>query len=131
MSGPAGVRAQAPRRAGPGETVWVFVSVVWPQRREEFLDFVREVNAPAARAVKPEAYATMRLLEPTQPNADGTWSFVWLMDPVLPGEDYELQPVLEGFYGPRLAAEHLRHWQEMQVGDQLFYEVTQTAPADW
>jgi hypothetical protein len=29
------------------------------------------------------------------------------------------------------AVEHLRHWREMHIGDQLFYEVVQTGPETW
>ncbi len=118
-------------RAQPGETVWVCVSIIKAERRDEFARFVREVKAPAVRAVRPAAHTTVRLLEPADPNADGTWSFVWIMDPALPGETYEMEPMFEEFYGHQKAVEHLRHWNEMHVGDQLFYEAAQTAPDAW
>jgi hypothetical protein len=118
-------------RALSGEIVWVCISIVKPDQREEFARFVREVKAPAVRAVKPGPHATVRLLEPVAPNADGTWSFIWLMDPVLPGETYEIEPLFEEYYGHQQAVEHLRHWREMHVGDQLFYESVQSAPDAW
>jgi hypothetical protein len=118
-------------RAQPGETVWVCVSIIKADRREEFARFVKEVKAPAVRAVRPAEQASIRFLEPVAPNADGTWSFVWLMDPALPGETYEIAPVFEEFYGHQKAVAHLRHWDEMHVGDQLFYESVQAAPEAW
>lgn len=123
--------AEAAVRARPGETVWVCISVVRPSMREEFLHFVRDVKAPAMRTVRPHAHASVRLLEPTAPNGDGTWSFIWLMDPAVPGEDFEMAPAFEEYYGPAKAAEYLREWESMHVGDQLFYEATQTAPPVW
>jgi hypothetical protein len=118
-------------RAQQGETVWICVSIVKADRRDEFARFVREVKAPAARAVRPDAHASVRFLEPSAPNADGTWSFLWLMDPALPGETYELGPMFEEFYGHQQAVTHLRHWDDMQVGDQLFYEAVQTGHHSW
>ena len=135
--GPATLSAEpepgsaAARRAEPGDTVWVCVSIVKADQREAFRRFIAEIKAPAVRAVNPGAHASVRLLEPTAPNADGTWSFVWLMDPTVPGEDYEMEPMFEEFYGHQKAVEHLRRWDDMHVGDQLFYEATQTATDLW
>ena len=123
--------ATAARHAAPGETVWICVSIVKADKREEFRRFVAEIKAPAVRAVKPEAHSSVRLLEPTAPNADGTWSFVWLIDPAVPGEDYETAPMLEEFYGHQKAVEYLRRWDEMHVGDQLLYETKQASAEDW
>jgi hypothetical protein len=113
-------------RAHPGETVWVCISVIKADKREAFLRHVREVKTPAVKAVRPEAHASVRLLEPSEASADGTWPFVWLMDPALPGEDYEMEPMYEAFYGSEKAKELLREWDDCHVGEQLFYAVTQT-----
>ena len=115
-------------RAHTGDRVWVCVSVIKAGRRDDFSRFVRETVGPAARAVTPEAHASVRFLEPLAPSADGTWSFVWLMDPVLPGEDYEVGPMLEAHYGMAKGGEHLKYWEDCHVGEQLFYEVRQ---AEW
>jgi hypothetical protein len=118
-------------RAQHGQTVWVCVSVIKADRRDEFSSFVREVLAPAARAVRPAEHASVRFLEPATPGADGTWSFVWLMDPALPGETYEVGPIFEDAYGHQKAVEYGKRWDDMHVGDQLFFEAVQTGPEAW
>jgi hypothetical protein len=50
------------------------------------------------------------------------------MDPVMPGEDYDTGAILEAFYGPAVAAEHMRHLDEMCAEEQSFHEMIQT---DW
>lgn len=118
-------------RAQHGQPVWVSVSVIKADRRDEFSRFVREVVAPAARAARPAEHASVRFLEPVAPGADGTWSFVWLMDPALPGATYEVQPILEAAYGHHKAVEYGKRWDDMHVGDQLFFEAVQTGPEVW
>ncbi len=116
------------RRAVTGEPVWVCVDRIKADRRDDYRRFLDEVKAPAVRGVRPEAHRSVRLLEPTSPNPDGTWSFVWLMDPALPGEDYDAAAMFTAFYGSEKAAEYLRLWEEFEVGEQVCFEMVQT---DW
>jgi hypothetical protein len=115
-------------RAAVGETVWVCVDRVKPDLRDEYRRFLFEVKAPAVRSVRPEAHGSVRLLEPAAPNPDGTWPFIWIMDPVMPGEDYDTAAILEAFYGPAVAAGHMRRLDEMCAEEQSFHEMIQT---DW
>ena len=121
----------AGRRARDGETVYVCISIIKPDQREEFARFVREVEAPAVQALRPRAHASVRLLEPAGPNADGSWSFVWLMDPVAPDEDYRLGPLFDEYFGHEKGRQHLRHWDDMHVGPQIVYETRQGADDGW
>lgn len=116
------------QRAAPGQAVWVCIDRIKPDRRDEFRRFLYEVKGPAVRAVRPEAHASVRLLEPAAPNPDGSWPFIWLMDPAVSGEDYETSAMFEAYYGPEKAAEHLRAWDGFCVEEQLFFEMVQ---ADW
>ena len=62
------------RRAVTGEPVRVCVDRIKADRRDDYRRFLDEVKAPAVRGVRPEAHRSVRLLEPTSPNPDGTWS---------------------------------------------------------
>jgi hypothetical protein len=115
-------------RAMPGQAVWVCVDRVKADRRDDYRRFLFDVKAPAVRAIRSEAHASVRLLEPSTPDPDGTWPFIWLMDPALPGEDYETAAMLEAFYGKERAIEYLRLWDEMCADEQVFFEMVQT---DW
>jgi hypothetical protein len=119
---------QKVQRAIPGQAVWVCIDRIRSDRRTEFRRFLFEVKLPAVRAIRPEAHASVRLLEPATPNPDGTWAFIWLMDPAVPGEDYETSAMFEAFYGAERAAEYDRRWADFSVDEQQFYEMVQT---DW
>jgi len=113
-------------RAAQGQPVLVSLSTIKPDKRDDFRRYIDEVKAPVVRATSPEAHASVRLLEPSQPNPDGTWTFVWIMDPVVEGEDYEMEPMYEAFYGPEHAQERLREWDECHACDQVCYELVQS-----
>ena len=114
------------QRAAQGQPVLVCVSTIKADKREEFRRYLEEVKGPAVRAIKPAVHSSVRLLEPSQPNADGTWTFVWLMDPMIEGEDYEEAPIYEAFYGPEQVAQRLRGWDECHATEQVCYELVQS-----
>jgi hypothetical protein len=116
------------KRAAPGQPVWVCIDRIKPERRDDFRQFLFEVKLPAVRAVRPEAHASVRLLEPAAPNPDGTWAFIWIMDPAIAGEDYDTEAMFAAFYGPETAADYMRRWEDFSVDEQQFYEMIQT---DW
>lgn len=116
------------QRAVPGQPVWVCIDRIKPERRDDFRRFLFEVKLPAVRAVRPGAHASVRLLEPATANPDGTWAFIWLMDPAMPGEDYDTSAMFATHYGPETAAELMRRWEDFSVEEQQFYETVQT---DW
>jgi hypothetical protein len=121
-----GVLAMELVRAARGESVLVCVSTIKADRRDDFRRYLDEVKGPAVQAVKPDVHASVRLLEPSQPNADGTWTFVWLMDPAIVGEDYEMEPMYEAFYGHDQVAERMREWDECHATEQVCYELVQS-----
>jgi hypothetical protein len=114
------------QRAAQGQPVLVCVSTIKADKRDDFRRYLDEVKGPAVRAIKPDVHASVRLLEPSQPNADGTWTFIWLMDPVVEGEDYEMEPMYEAFYGQAHVAERMREWDECHASEQVCYELVQS-----
>jgi hypothetical protein len=116
------------QRATPGQPVWVCIDCIKAERRDDFRRFLFEVKLPAVRAIRPEAHASVRLLEPATANPDGTWAFIWLMDPAMPGEDYDTSAMLTAFYGAEKGSEYMRQWEDFSVEEQQFYEMVQT---DW
>lgn len=114
------------QRAAQGQPVLVCVSTIKADKRDDFRHYLDEVKAPAVRAIKPDVHASVRLLEPSHPNADGTWTFIWLMDPVVEGEDYEMEPMYGAFYGQAHVAERMREWDECHASEQVCYELVQS-----
>jgi hypothetical protein len=90
-------------RAAEGDTVLVVLNHVKADKREQFEEALHGIGllwwkkkveklGPASQQVQ------VRALYPTEPNEDGTFTYVLLMDPVIPGVDYSLsiQDVEEG-----------------------------------
>jgi hypothetical protein len=114
------------RRAKQGERVWVRINNVRADKREQFEDFLENVLAPAAAQQLAPAYPMTRFLYPTEPNEDGSYTYVFLMDPVVEGVDYHIGRLLEQVYGKERTAELDKLWSECVIGQQSGYTLTQS-----
>jgi hypothetical protein len=96
--------------------VWVILNHVRPQKRAQFERFLHEVFWPGGRRVGQtdslvaRAIAQTRILHPAGPNADGTYTYAFMMDPRVPGADYDILALLKRAYP---AAEAERYVREM------------------
>jgi hypothetical protein len=101
----AGDRLLAPAGEA-GETVWVLLTPVRGDRREQFerlmehlwrvgLDFGERQDSVVLRT-----FRRTRMLRPTQPNPDGTYTYVFLPDPRISGAEYGLEPLLKRMLPP-------------------------------
>ena len=118
---------QGSGRAKQDETVWVLLNHVKADKLEVHRQFIFNVLMPAVRKVAPELIHTVRFLEPTQPNDDGTYTSVWLMDPVVAGVDYSYDTLLTQAYGAEQAAEYMKLVDEYEVSLQTRYELRQSS----
>ena len=100
--GPAG--QSSPARATAGDTVYLIEHFVRPERRAQFEEFVEQVLWPAfqrtasANPARAPLARQTRLLRPVAPNADGTFTFTFVLDPVVQGESYNVLDVLREAY---------------------------------
>ena len=107
---------RAPSRAAPGDTVLVVLSHVKPEMRAEWERQAREVwlaawqkwgeTEPTYRA----AAADIRILAPTAPDADGSFTYVVLADPHHPGMSYDARGSLAKLYPDGKVEELIRAW---------------------
>ena len=80
-------------RADEGELVWIILNHVKPDKREQFEEFMNIMNqifddlAKEGKLSADEAMVIkqMRLLHPTEANEDGSFTYVFLMDPWIEG----------------------------------------------
>ncbi len=83
-----------------GDTVWVILTPVRADRREEFERLMetlwRRGTSFGARedSVVLRTFLRTRLLRPVSPNPDGTYTYVFLPDPRVSGAQYELDSLL-------------------------------------
>jgi hypothetical protein len=113
-------------RAVEGEQMWVLLNQVKADRRQEFERFMYEFMMPIAAKTEPDVLNRTRILHPTQPNEDGTYTYIFLMDPVVAGGEYDIWKLLLKVYSPEQAEEHVKLWNESLASPQIGYVVTQS-----
>ena len=112
-------------RAHEGEDVWVLLNHIRAEKREAFEHFLHSILMPAAAHIQPDVYNKTRILHPSLPNKDGTYTYILLMDPVVLDGEYNIENILRGFYKPDVAMEYMKIWEEAQASPQIEYDMTQ------
>jgi hypothetical protein len=88
---------------------------------------VHQILLPAAEKAAPSTLRHTRFLRPAQQNEDGTYSSVFLMDPLVEGADYDILSLLEKAYGVEKAEEYIQLWTESLAGPQVGYDLVQSS----
>jgi hypothetical protein len=114
-------------RAVDGETVWVLLNHVKPDRRKEFERFMHEIIGKIGAQSESHVLNRTRILHPTEPNKDGSYTYIFLMDPVMPDGEYSFEKLLPLAYSPEEVKKLLPLFYDSLVSDQVGYVVTQTA----
>ncbi|SIT93533.1 hypothetical protein SAMN05444128_3054 [Pontibacter indicus] len=94
-----------------GDTVWVVINHVKPDKREQFERFVYEIFWPASSKLDEKAqraFKHTRVLNPVAPEEDGTYTYVFLMDPLISGEEYWIDGLLKKMYPTKQAEEYYK-----------------------
>lgn len=111
-------------QAAEGEEVWVIVNTVKADKREQFEKFMSEIFLPTLKNstgdIRKSVIAT-RLLMPTKANEDGTYHYLFLMDPLIKGNDYQFLPQLTRAYGEAKAREYQQMFEDTQAKPQVGY----------
>ncbi len=113
-------------RAHHGEKVWVVLNHIRAEKHNTFEHFLHTTLMPAVANVHPETYNQIRVLHPSEPNDDGTFTYIFLMDPVLPGGIYEISRILHEYYKSELANEYMKIWEEALAAPQVENELIQS-----
>jgi len=115
-------------RAHQGEDVWVIVNHVRAEKQEMFEHFLHAILMPAVAHVEPEVYNKIRILHPAVPDKDGTLSYIFLLDPLVPDGEYNIENILFNFYKPDVAREYMKIWNETLASPPVEYDMIQS---DW
>jgi hypothetical protein len=99
-------------RAAEGESVYLIHHYILADQRQQFESFVDEVLWAALRHDTSERgrqrAERVRLLKPVSADTDGAWVYTFVLDPLLPGERYDIFELLRARYGEEDA---LRHYE--------------------
>lgn len=96
-------------QATEGAEVWVVVNTIKADKREQFEKFVFEIFWPAGKKLTglgQKAFLHTRVLLPTQANEDGTYTYIYLMDPVIKGANYDIDTFLKQMFSAEKAREY-------------------------
>jgi hypothetical protein len=115
-----------PIRAVEGERMWVLLNHVKADKWEQHEHFVHDVLMPAVKKVEPSALRHTRFLRPAEQNEDGTYTSVFLMDPLVEGADYDILSLLKKAYGEDKAEEYIQLWGESLASPQVGYDLFQS-----
>jgi hypothetical protein len=113
-------------RAAIGEKVWVLLNRVKADKRELHERFIHDILRPTALQIDPATVRKVRYLHPTEPNEDGTYTYIFLMDPVADGADYNIENLLKQVHGEEKGLEYHQMWADSLAEEQTGYEVTQS-----
>jgi hypothetical protein len=115
-------------RAALNETVWIIQNRIKADKVAQFEDFNFNYLEPAVMNLDSKIRHTVRTLKPAAPNKDGTYTYYYLMDPVIPYGDYEMKTYLSNEYGEEKAEEYLKMYTDCLVdGKQKWISTTQTS----
>ncbi|MFN8345132.1 MAG: hypothetical protein U0X91_09015 [Spirosomataceae bacterium] len=124
------VMAQTRPMAKSGETVWIFLNPVKKDKRQQFEKFLHVIFWPGAKklsAADQQVFKQTRILHPTKPEPDGTYSYFFVMDPAIKEGDYDILSLLTKMYGAAKAKEHYKLFEDSLLnGKQKGYIETQS-----
>lgn len=101
------------------QEVWVAAYKVKADKRAKFEDFVRTKLYPSIDRSKPEldmVARQTRLVIPTEPEKDGSYRYMFIMDPVVDGADYTIENFIISKYGQQKGKEILKEFDETLTG---------------
>ena len=115
--------------ARSGETVWVCLDPIKKDKRTQYERFLHEIFWAGAAKLNPADQKVMRqtrILHPAKAEADGTYSYFFVMDPVIKGADYDIESLLTKMYGKAKATEYYKLYTTAHARPQVFYGATQS-----
>lgn len=115
------------RRAGEGERVTICIETIKADKKAEFDRLLHDVLGPAGLEANSRVFESTRLIEPSEANPDGTWSYVSILDPVIVDGDYRVQHTLERKYGSADGEKYAKAYQECYAAPVKVYRGAQAS----
>ena len=119
----------ATMRAAKGDTVWVLLNHIKADQREQFEKFVHEILWPIALESDPISQQVAhhtRVLHPVEMNKDSTYTYIFIMDPVIQGANYQFSYYLKKKHDEEKTKEYLKMANECFASPQTGYTVVQS-----
>ena len=117
--------------ASSGDPMWVILNHVKADKRQQFEKFVYEILLPALEENAKNDSKTRnlieqtRMLEPRRANKDSSYTYIWLMDPLVKDADYSYPGILNRVHSPEETEKYISMQLECLVVPQVGYSVKQ------
>ena len=114
-----------------GDPMWVILNHVKADKRQQFEEFAYEVLLPALEETAKSNLTTRkmigqtRMLEPRRANKDSSYTYIWLMDPLVKDAIYSYPGILKRVYSPEETKKYISMNNECLVSPQVAYPVKQ------
>ena len=114
-----------------GESMWVILNHVKADKRQQFEKFAYEILLPALKEkaksdlISKQIIDQTRMLEPMRANKDSSYTYIWLMDPLVKDANYSYPGILGQVYSPEETKKYISMNNECLVGPQVSYPVKQ------
>lgn len=97
-------------RAKTDEQILMVIVKIKNKSKGEFETWIKDVlysalNNSESEMKKAQLKAT-RWLEPVGQNKDSTWTYSWIMDPIIPNTNYDIPVFLNKEYGEEIGKKH-------------------------
>lgn len=96
------------KRASANDSVLIVLNQVKPDKVAQFEDFNKSYLSPAGVETNPQVKASVRMQKPVYKNADGTYTYVYLMDPFKGNLNYDIEYTLNAKFGKEKADEYMK-----------------------
>lgn len=106
----------AVKRASGNDTVLLVLNYVKPDKVAQFEDFNKNYLSPAGIETNPQVKASVRMQKPLNNNADGTYTYIYFMDPYKGSLNYAIEYTLAAKYGKEKAAEYMKMYLDCLKG---------------
>jgi len=97
-------------RAKTNDKILIVIVKVKDEAKLEFESWIKDVLYAALYAseseMKKAQLKATRWLEPTAQNKDNTWTYSWIMDPLIPNTNYDIPRFLDLEYGEEIGKSH-------------------------
>jgi hypothetical protein len=117
------------QRAKEGDSVWIYINHVKADKRQDFEKLLHEVFFDSSSRLSDDqrrVFQQTRILHPTQAEKDGSYSYVFLMDPVISGGEYDIEKLMEKIYGKENAKQYMTRWASAEAREQTGYILVQS-----
>jgi len=94
------------KRAAANETVMMVINNIKADKVSQFEDYLKNYLLPAAAEFNPAVKQTVRTQKAKEPNKDGSYTYIFFMDPVNSTYNYDMSIPLVAKYGDVKAAEY-------------------------